>query len=666
LTPQMQFYEKLRFQYNAYISNIREFPALMIVDAADEIVTNRNLFKFYSGNMDRFSGENAEWLAENYDLKDLAEDWREVYGVLEDVDVYTIMKHAQGGHAAEIDSHNIEVNHRGKESGAFNSEEPGSQTDLQSEQRFYRAKICVYGEPGFPQFEDFTATDDVDAMRQIYELCDEIEVMLLEVHELDKNKKSIWEIDLRFHDPEAHRFMDVDIIGFLGDIADKTIIHYPGDYKYDVEKFWKVALSENPQGQRFMWHCSGYGTHTLPEDEVFIKSTGSHGYWVDYRPKESDMVGYVVEITGHRDETVVGNVYDVGHYYSHSQYVRENSLLLDAVSLSYSNDWGVNAGKTITVPRYHYDDDRHRLMSESGSVVKIQYHPSESSRTMASLLSNEQANRMAMPIGDISEHLRKLDEKLIKLRGLPVPKQEKPGKHEELLIYHADFTDPEIPERMEIIVAKDDADALRQANEICCESEGVVLTGLCEVDDNADTREVTIPTQEDEIMPDPTISVAERNAYGYDYEGMLPLSKECAVDLFDKGHVVFRLYTDGTEGMVDDMTDFSKHDGIFGTERESWEQSEEYKDVVAILKRVDDVRNRRVDLTTDSLLKITADSLKSGIAERYIRPIIDSTLSGYGTVKAKTEKSGDKSPTQAKQETHAKPEKPKPRRDYAR
>ena len=370
-----------------------------------------------------------------------------------------------------------------------------TETQQDEEERKYKAEISV-PDMEFPHFVIFHAGNDVDAIVEAHELCEDMESegsYLLELHEVSEDYDIIREIDLRLHDPEARRFMDVDILDFLGQIADKTIIHCPDDFKIDVEVLWKAALSENPSEKRLMWHCCSYGTHILPEDEVFIKSTGSHGYWVDYRPKEPDMVGYAVEVTGYRDETVVGNVYDVGNYYSHTQHVRENSLVLDAVSLTYDDSWGINAGKTISVPRYEYDQDRHRLMSESGRVTAIKYHPSEASRTMAELLKSEKDKYMAMPVGDIKEHLEKLEGKLLELRGESKTK-------ETLRIYHADFSDPEVHERMEIIVAKDDKDALRQADEICGESDSIFLLELSNVNDAGDVQGVEIAAKDIEIF----------------------------------------------------------------------------------------------------------------------------------------------------------------------
>ena len=81
------------------------------------------------------------------------------------------------------------------------------------------------------------------------------------------------------------------------------------------------------------------------------------------------MFGYAVEITGRKGHAVIGNAYELGDYYSHSMHVRETALILDSVTLTYSDDWGVNAGKKITVPRYEYDGDHERQTEHKPPAV---------------------------------------------------------------------------------------------------------------------------------------------------------------------------------------------------------------------------------------------------------------------------------------------------------
>jgi hypothetical protein len=87
-----------------------------------------------------------------------------------------------------------------------------------------------------------------------------------------------------------------------------------------------------------------------------------------------------------------------------------------------------------------------------------------------------------------------------------------------------------------------------------------------------------------DIMPDPAISVAERDLYGYNYSPMLPLTKDRAIELFDKGIAVYLLYEDNTEGMALELSEIEDHDGIFGVESEDWLKSKEYA-ALSALKR---------------------------------------------------------------------------------
>ena len=83
------------------------------------------------------------------------------------------------------------------------------------------------------------------------------------------------------------------------------------------------------------------------------------------------------------------------------------------------------------------------------------------------------------------------------------------------------------------------------------------------------------PEPETDIPPDPAISVEARNAYGYTDDAMLPLTKERAMELFERDVPVYLLYGDNTEAMVFEQTEILNHDGIFGIDRADWEAVKE-------------------------------------------------------------------------------------------
>ena len=70
---------------------------------------------------------------------------------------------------------------------------------------------------------------------------------------------------------------------------------------------------------------------------------------------------------------------------------------------------------------------------------------------------------------------------------------------------------------------------------------------------------------------DPAISVESMNAYGYTDTDMLPLSKERAVELFQRDVPVYMLYEDNTEAMAFDTDEIITFDGMLGVTAADWE-----------------------------------------------------------------------------------------------
>jgi hypothetical protein len=231
----------------------------------------------------------------------------------------------------------------------------------------------------------------------------------------------------------GRRYMGVNLYDFLGKIAEQTIIHYPNDWNIDRRVLWKAAMSDNPEGKRLVWHVCSFGTHIRNERDVFVRDSGAYKYMTGYRQNEPDMFGYIVEITkiGYiakiRMSAVFGNVFEVGPYSHYARHIRDTALPLDSVTLTYSGEWGVNAGKTVTVSRREYDDRRHLLMSESGNVTAVRFNPM-SEPELAEILRREHSRRMAYPIGTPLTHWKKIAEKLAEIRSAPEKSAEPPGQ----------------------------------------------------------------------------------------------------------------------------------------------------------------------------------------------------------------------------------------------
>ena len=81
-------------------------------------------------------------------------------------------------------------------------------------------------------------------------------------------------------------------------------------------------------------------------------------------------------------------------------------------------------------------------------------------------------------------------------------------------------------------------------------------------------------------MPDSEVSVSDMQEYGYFYDGMLPVTRERALELDAAGLTVYVLHEDNTESLVFDSQEIMDHGGIFGVDREEWEKSPQFHEKV--------------------------------------------------------------------------------------
>ena len=72
-------------------------------------------------------------------------------------------------------------------------------------------------------------------------------------------------------------------------------------------------------------------------------------------------------------------------------------------------------------------------------------------------------------------------------------------------------------------------------------------------------------------LPDPAMTVEAMNAYGYTDADMLPLSRERALELFQRDVPVYMLYDDNTEAMAFDTDEIISFDGMLGVTAADWE-----------------------------------------------------------------------------------------------
>lgn len=86
-----------------------------------------------------------------------------------------------------------------------------------------------------------------------------------------------------------------------------------------------------------------------------------------------------------------------------------------------------------------------------------------------------------------------------------------------------------------------------------------------------------------DALPDGMIGLSEMHEYGYTWEEMLPLTKETALELFDRDLAVYQLHKDGSETLIEDKEQITGHEGIFGIEKSDWENERELRSMKAEL-----------------------------------------------------------------------------------
>ncbi|MFR1301526.1 LPD28 domain-containing protein [Eubacterium callanderi] len=102
---------------------------------------------------------------------------------------------------------------------------------------------------------------------------------------------------------------------------------------------------------------------------------------------------------------------------------------------------------------------------------------------------------------------------------------------------------------------------------------------------SAETAATQLPDAQEQAldeypMPDSELSVSDMQEYGYFYDGMLPVTRERALELDAAGLTVYVLHEDNTESMVFDTEEIMDHGGIFGVDREEWEKSPQFHEKV--------------------------------------------------------------------------------------
>ncbi len=73
-------------------------------------------------------------------------------------------------------------------------------------------------------------------------------------------------------------------------------------------------------------------------------------------------------------------------------------------------------------------------------------------------------------------------------------------------------------------------------------------------------------------VPDQNVSFTERNEHGYHNDGVYPLTKERALELYHEEYPVLLLHPDNTEVYAADREEIAAYEGMFGIEKAVWDE----------------------------------------------------------------------------------------------
>lgn len=134
-----------------------------------------------------------------------------------------------------------------------------------------------------------------------------------------------------------------------------------------------------------------------------------------------------------------------------------------------------------------------------------------------------------------------------------------------------------------------------------------------------------------DALPDPMIGLSEMEEYGYTREEMLPLTKETALELFDRDLSVYQLHKDGSETLIKGREQVTGHEGIFGIEKADWEIEKSLRTLQAEL--AEGRANKEAQLLYGSTDKYGIYQLKDDPELRYLHFEGTESLKKMGIIK---------------------------------
>ena len=206
------------------------------------------------------------------------------------------------------------------------------------------------------------------------------------------------------------RIIDVDLIELFGKITDKVIAHNSGDWALDRQVLFKSAASQAPEDKHLLFGICSTGTHLFTERDTFIKGIAGYMYWTAYEPDIPVMLGYMAEITGYDGKVIRGNVYDLGNFMEHADFVRYSAIPVAGVTVTFDN------GAIYTASMDEYDLNRKSLVDENGKIIDKRFYSSNDIK-LNTLLLLEEAWRGSFPVCNPAAYLQSLTDRLAEINS---------------------------------------------------------------------------------------------------------------------------------------------------------------------------------------------------------------------------------------------------------
>jgi len=164
----------------------------------------------------------------------------------------------------------------------------------------------------------------------------------------------------------VRNYTDVDIVECLKKIFYETTQKHETDFKFDILKILNEAKKVKDEGalRHLLWMARKNGTWCFPEGNVYIEGTPERKFWIGYQSETSGISTFAVEITGVRNNTAVGNVYELV-YAEHVKQVQKYYFIPQSIDIELKN------GDHVCVPTDKFNF--YTIQLELESILSMSY-----------------------------------------------------------------------------------------------------------------------------------------------------------------------------------------------------------------------------------------------------------------------------------------------------